>query len=180
VRPAAFLDRDGTLVDDPGFLRDPAQVRLLPGVCGALVELASLGVARVVISNQSGIGRGLVTEEQLHAVNDEIARQLGLGGATIDAWYHCPHLPEEGCGCRKPGTDLHRAAARQLGIDLARSWCIGDRIGDVAAARALGASGILVRTGEGESHLGAAREAGVPVADDLAAAVQVIRARLTP
>lgn len=173
---AAFLDRDGTLIDDPGYLGDPALVRLLPGVAAALVELQRLGYLRIVITNQSGIARGLLDEQQVSAVHEEIERQLAAQGATITAWYFCPHLPELGCDCRKPGTALHRAAASRFDIDLAGSWCIGDRIGDVTAGQRLGSRSILVLTGDGPEHEEQARSIGAGVANDLATAVGMIAA----
>ncbi len=175
-RPAVFLDRDGTLIEDPGYLDDPAGVRLLPGVPEALRALEAAGYARIVITNQSGIGRGRFDEAAFHRVEAELARQLAAHGATTDRTYWCPHLPDAGCACRKPGTALHRAAAAAFGLDLARSWCIGDRLGDVEAASALGGRAILVETGEGQRHRDAAAARGVPIASDLRAAVHHLRA----
>lgn len=173
-RPVVFLDRDGTLIEDPGYLDDPAGVRLLPGVPEALRALQDAGYARVVITNQSGIGRGRFDEAAFHRVEAEVARQLATGGASTDRTYWCPHLPDAGCACRKPGTAHHRAAAAELGLDLARSWCIGDRPGDIDAAGALGGRAILVQTGEGHRHVADAQRRGVPVATDLLAAVQLL------
>jgi D,D-heptose 1,7-bisphosphate phosphatase len=170
-RPAVFLDRDGTLIEDPGYLADPAGVHLISGVPAALCRLADLGYARIVITNQSGIGRGRYSTDDFLAVEAEMERQLARSGATIDAVYHCPHLPTDGCACRKPGTALHTAAAATHHLDLTASWCIGDREGDIAAAAALGARAILVRTGEGARHVETAALLGVPVVADLAAAV---------
>lgn len=172
---AAFLDRDGTLVDDPGYLGDPALVRVLPGVADALRQLAELGFLRIVITNQSGIARGLLQEEQVRAVHREIERQLALSGASIDAWYHCPHAPDDHCDCRKPGTALHLEAADRFAIDLPESWCIGDRMSDVLAASGLGARAILVQTGDGARHASDARTAAIPVVADIGAAVARIR-----
>lgn len=174
LRPAIFLDRDGTLIEDPGYLADPAGVRLLPGAAGAVRRLADAGYATVIITNQSGIGRGRYNEAAFRAVQAEVARQFAAEGARFDAVYHCPHLPEAGCACRKPGTALHREAAAALGLDLAASWCIGDREGDLRAATPLGARAILVTTGEGARHAVAARALGVPVVADLAAAAAVV------
>jgi histidinol-phosphate phosphatase family protein len=170
-RPAVFLDRDGTLIEDPGYLADPAGVVLLPGAADALRTLAAHGFLRIVITNQSGIGRGFFSEEAFRAVQDEVERQLEASGADLDAVYHCPHQASDGCDCRKPGTALHRAAAERFGIDLTRSWCVGDRLGDVQPATALGGRAVLVRTGVGELHADEACTAGIPVEADLAAAV---------
>lgn len=174
MTPAVFLDRDGTLVDDPGFLSDPDAVHLLAGVAAALRRLQQAGYRLVVVSNQSGIGRGLLTVAQVEAVHRELDRQLVAEGVTLDAVLYCPHRPDEGCDCRKPGTALHRRAAAMLDLDLARSWCIGDRLGDVTAAAPLGARGILVLTGEGAMHREAAMAQGIAVCQDLGAAAERI------
>jgi D-glycero-D-manno-heptose 1,7-bisphosphate phosphatase len=174
MRPAVFLDRDGTLIEDVGYLASPSGVALIPGVSEALHRLAAAGFILTVVSNQSGIARGLFDAAAVDAVNAEIARQLGPGGATIARWACCPHLPDAGCRCRKPGTQLHREAADALGIDLGRSWCVGDRMGDVRAATSFGGRGILVMTGEGAGHIGTARAEGVAVAADLLAASAII------
>jgi D-glycero-D-manno-heptose 1,7-bisphosphate phosphatase len=173
---AAFLDRDGTLIEDPGYLGDPGQVRLLTGVTEALQRLEAAGYLRIVITNQSGIARGLISAEQVAAVHREIQRQFALAGASIDAWYTCPHAPGEGCDCRKPATGSHRAAAERFGLDLSSSWVIGDRIGDVAPAAALGSKAVMVQTGEGQRHELDARAAGIPVVADLSAAVDLLLA----
>ncbi len=168
MTPAIFLDRDGTLIDDPGFLSEPEAVHLLPGVSAALRRLQQAGYRLVVVSNQSGIGRGLLTAAQVDAVHRELDRRLVAEGVTLDAILYCPHRPDEGCDCRKPGTALHRRAAATLDLDLARSWCIGDRAGDVDAAAPLGAGAILVLTGEGAKHREAAEAHRIPVVADLA------------
>ena len=171
---AVFLDRDGTLAHDPGYLRDPAQVRLIDGAVEALAALTRAGFHLVVVTNQSGIARGLLTAADLESVHAEIARQLAPHEVRIAAWLHCPHHPDDGCACRKPGTVLHRQAAATLGLDLEASWCIGDRLGDLQPADALGARAVLVRTGEGARHEQAAREAGYPVVEDLSAAAALV------
>lgn len=170
-RPAVFLDRDGTLIEDPGYLADPAGVRLLPGVAEALRRLGEAGYARIVVTNQSGIGRNLYSTDDFRAVEAEMERQLATLGGGVDGVYHCPHHPDHGCACRKPGTTLHRAAAAEHDLDLQASWCIGDRAGDILAAAPLGARAILVRTGEGARHVETAALQGIPVVADLAAAV---------
>lgn len=175
-RPAVFLDRDGTLIEDPGYLADPAGVVLLPGAAAALRTLAARGFLRIVVTNQSGIGRGFFGEAAFRAVQAEVERQLRESGAEIDAVYHCPHQASDGCACRKPGTALHREATAHFGIDPTRSWCVGDRLGDVLPAAALGARAILVRTGVGAEHANEAHAAGIPVVADLAAAVALIAA----
>jgi histidinol-phosphate phosphatase family protein len=172
MRPAAFLDRDGTIVPDTGFLRDPARVTLIDGSAEALVRLRAAGLAIVVITNQSGIARGLLTTEEYQAVAERIDRLLAEAGASIDATYFCPHHPDRSpCECRKPGLAHYRDAAARLDLDVRRSLFIGDRITDLEPARALGGRGILVLTGDGRAHRAQAERAGFEVAPDLAGAV---------
>jgi D-glycero-D-manno-heptose 1,7-bisphosphate phosphatase len=151
---AAFLDRDGTLIEDLHYLRDPALVRLLPGVGPALRTLNDAGVLAVVATNQSGIARGRLTEAEYRATRRRLDELLASEGAWIDGHYHCPHLPEitGACDCRKPGPGLYREAARDLDIDLASSWWIGDRLRDLTAARSFGGHGALLLTGSGREE----------------------------
>lgn len=175
---AVFLDRDGTIVDDPGFLHEAEQVRLLPGVAAAIRRLNEAGWLVVTVSNQSGIARGLYDAAAYGAVQRRLSELLAASGARLDASYYCPHHPEftGPCECRKPGVKLFRDAAAQLGLDLARSFWVGDRVGDVAPARALGGQGILVATGYGTRDQSEAKSLGVPVVADLAAAVgEIVR-----
>lgn len=175
-RPGAFLDRDGTLVDDPGFLHDPAAVRLLPGAAQAVARLNAAGFVVVTVSNQSGIGRGLYPESAYHAVQARLTELLAAAGARLDGAYFCPHWPERSgpCPCRKPGLQLFLDAAAAHGLELDRSVWIGDRLSDVEPANRLGGRAVLVRTGEGAQHVRQARALGVPVAADLGAAVTEI------
>ena len=176
MKPAVFLDRDGTLVDDPGFLRDPSSVRLLPGAARAVARLNAAGFSVVVVTNQSGIAQGFIRPEEYAEVERRIAEVFREAGARIDATYHCPHHPSVGgpCDCRKPGTLLYRQAAAELNLDLGASWGIGDRLSDLEPARTLGGRAILVRTGTGAGHAVEAARAGYPVVDDVAAAVDRI------
>lgn len=146
MRPALFCDRDGTLIHDAHYLRDPDQVRLLDGAVAMLRALRDAGWALVVVTNQAGIARGLITAAQYDAVRARLDALLAAEGVTLDATYHCPHHPDftGPCRCRKPGTALYEAAAADLGIDLARSVWIGDRWHDVAPALLFGGRGILV------------------------------------
>lgn len=173
-RPAVFLDRDGTLVEDTGYLSTPEQVRLIPGTADTLIALERAGVARIVITNQSGIGRGRYLRSAFDATQRELERQLRDAGATIDASYHCPHAPEAGCLCRKPGTALYREAIATWAINPARSWCIGDQLRDLEPAKELGCHAMLVRTGHGGQHVEAARALGADVSDDLASGLAVL------
>lgn len=146
MKPAVFLDRDGTLIDDPGYLRDPHAVRLLPGVATAVRQVNQAGLLAIVVTNQSGIARGLLTEAEYRATEARVNDLLAEAGARLDGHYFCPHLPEISgpCECRKPGTLLFRQAAEQFGIDLPASWWIGDRLRDVEPASAWGGRGILL------------------------------------
>ncbi len=142
-RPAVFLDRDGTLIEDKGFLGDPAGVEILPTVVDALKLLASHDYATIVISNQSGIARGLLDDEQVRTVNAEIGRQLAGDGLAIDGWYWCPHY-DDGCDCRKPAPALLHQAVREHDLTLAGSAMIGDRGSDVELGQRVGIAGIAV------------------------------------
>lgn len=146
LRRAAFLDRDGTLIRDHHYPRDPDLVEILPGVPAALTRLVRAGYLLVVITNQSGIARGLLTEADYQLVRGRLDALLAAEGVTLDASYHCPHETtiSGACECRKPGTGLHRQAAREMGIDLAQSISVGDRWRDVAPALELGFRGWLV------------------------------------
>jgi histidinol-phosphate phosphatase family protein len=143
ARPAVFLDRDGTLIEDKGFLGDPAGVELLPTVVDALRLFEAKGYATIVISNQSGIARGLLDDEQVRSVNAEIARRLGHDGLAIDGWYWCPHYGT-GCACRKPEPGLVHRAVEEHALTLAGAAMIGDRGSDVELGQRVGIPGILV------------------------------------
>jgi D-glycero-D-manno-heptose 1,7-bisphosphate phosphatase len=165
-RPAIFFDRDGTLIEDPGYLARPEQVRLLPGVPAAISAVNAQGWRAVVVTNQSGIARGLLTEEQYVATSRRLEELLARAGARLDGQYHCPHLPEitGPCECRKPGTLLYRRAAADLDIDLARSWWIGDAPRDVLPASALGGAGAVMVGRSDEVPQGVRRAADLPSA----------------
>jgi D-glycero-D-manno-heptose 1,7-bisphosphate phosphatase len=182
VRAAAFLDRDGTLIEDRHYLRDPADMRLLPGAAGAVRRLNGAGIAAVVVTNQSGIARGLLTEADYAATVERLDALLREAGARLDAHYHCPHLPElsGACDCRKPGALLYRRAADELELDLSRSWWIGDRVRDVMAATTFGGRGMLVLTGSGRKEADTADGRRWPSAPDLAAAVDRMVAWICP
>ncbi len=172
---AVFLDRDGTLIEDLEYLRDPASVRLIPGAAGAVARLNQAGILAIVVTNQSGIARGLVSPEEYLLVERRLDRLLAEQGAHLDVHYHCPHLPEitGPCECRKPGPLLFRQAAERFGIDLAGSWWVGDRLRDVEAADLFGGRGLLVESGPRPAGSAARR---FPVLPDLAAAVETVLA----
>jgi histidinol-phosphate phosphatase family protein len=132
-----FVDRDGTLIVDVGYPRDPALVEPLPGAIDALRELAG-HFALVIISNQSGIGRGLITEAEARAVHDRVVDVFGRAGVEFAGAYYCPHAPGTRCPCRKPAPGLLLDAARELALDLATSIMVGDKASDMAAGRAAG------------------------------------------
>lgn len=145
MKPAVFLDRDGTLMHDGGFIGDPKDVVLLPTVVEGLRALTEAGFARIVVTNQSGVARGYFTEVQVASVHEELRAQLRAYGVDVDAFYVCPHY-DEGCLCRKPLTGLAERAQREYGIDVRQSAVIGDRDADMGLARALGVPGILMPT----------------------------------
>jgi D-glycero-D-manno-heptose 1,7-bisphosphate phosphatase len=155
-RPAVFLDRDGAITREVDYLRDVKQLRLLPRAAAAIRELNQSGYAVVIVSNQSGIARGLLTEDDLAHIHRVMLARLARQGARLDAIYYCPHLPDatvaayrKRCHCRKPAAGMLRRAARELDLDLARSYVIGDRARDLAPGRTLRCRTILVRTGYG-------------------------------
>ena len=171
-RPAVFLDRDGTLIEDRHYLNDPAAVRLLPGAAEAVRRLNEAGLPAVVVTNQSGIARGLLTETAYLATARRLDELLASEHARLDAHYHCPHLPELSgpCECRKPGPLLYQRAAADLGLDLTRSWWIGDRLRDVEPAARFGGRGVLVIGDQAPR----AETGGWLTAPDIGAAVGVV------
>jgi D-glycero-D-manno-heptose 1,7-bisphosphate phosphatase len=144
VNFAVFLDRDGTIVADKHFLADPAGLELLPGAVEGLRELQRLGARLVVVTNQSGVGRGYFPASAVERVHEGLRALLEEDGVELDAIYSCPHSPEEGCSCRKPAPGLFLRAADDLGIDLDASFVLGDRDVDVEAGRRIGATSILI------------------------------------
>ncbi len=142
MSPAAFLDRDGTLMHDSGFIGDPKRIEILPGVAQALTLLADAGFLRIVITNQSGVARGFFGETDVERVNAELGRLLAVEGASLDAVYYCAHL--EDCRCRKPQTGLVDRAVREHAIDRERSVVFGDRGSDIQLAVNAGLPGVLV------------------------------------
>jgi D,D-heptose 1,7-bisphosphate phosphatase len=144
LKPAVFFDRDGTLIIDTGYLSSPDEVKLLPGATQLLLNLRAAGYLLVVISNQSGIGRGWITEDQARSVDSRFRALLFARGVTLDAIYYCPHVPEVNCDCRKPNPGLLRRAAAEIGIDLPRSYMVGDRVSDCEAGEAAGCRPILL------------------------------------
>jgi D-glycero-D-manno-heptose 1,7-bisphosphate phosphatase len=173
-----ILDRDGVInADSPDHIKSEAEWIALPGSLEAISRLNHAGYRVVIITNQSALGRGKMNMEQLNAVHQKLAAHLGQFGGSIDAILFCPHTPEDNCACRKPKPGLYQDLARRLGINLSGVPAIGDKLSDIEAALAGGARPILVRTGEGgRLEQSGQVPAGVPVYDDLRAAVAGILA----
>ena len=165
---AAFLDRDGTIIVEREYLADPAGVQLVEGALDALKALLAAGYQLIVVTNQSGIARGLYSDADFQAVQQHLEAILAAHGIRFTGVYYCPHHPDftGPCDCRKPDPGLYLRAAREHDIDLARSVYIGDRVKDVAAASRFGGRGILVRTGYGAEE-SAAKPPDVASAEDL-------------
>lgn len=175
VRPTLFLDRDGVIVVEKDYLRDPDAVELVPGAATALRRAREAGFQLIGVSNQSGLGRGRFGPAEFGAVMTRLDELLAAAGCPLDGFFYCPHAPDDGCACRKPGTGLLAEARRAFAWDPVRSWVIGDKVSDVDLARAAGLRGILVLTGHGAvevDRLGDRPE--VLVRRDLAAAVAAI------
>jgi D-glycero-D-manno-heptose 1,7-bisphosphate phosphatase len=176
-----FLDRDGVLVEERHYLADPAEVVLLPGAAAGLARARAAGYRLVGVSNQSGLGRGRFGPAAFAAVMERLEALLEDAGVRLDAFYYCPHGPDEGCRCRKPQPGLLLEAARRVPWVAATSWVIGDKASDVALAREAGLGAVHVRTGHGEQEASrvAARWADDPrvlQAADLAEAVALVLA----
>jgi D-glycero-D-manno-heptose 1,7-bisphosphate phosphatase len=148
-RRAVFLDRDGTLIEDVGYPRDPANVTVLDGAMSGLRELSRLGFALVVVSNQSGIARGLVTTAEAAAVHERFVSLCADHGVHFDAAAYCPHGPTDGCRCRKPAPGMLLDVAARLELDLEGSFMVGDKASDMEAGRRAGCQTILIATMRG-------------------------------
>lgn len=179
-RVAVFLDRDGTLIEDRGPLLDPADLVLLPGVGNALCRLARAGYLRIVVTNQSALGRGLLDLDGLDRIHAALGRALAAAGASVDALYFCPDLPplaessESALGRRKPGAGMLLDAAREHDLDLSHCWMVGDQSRDTLAGKRAGCRGnLLVRTGQGFRFLDRTADYD-HCCDDLGAAVDWI------
>jgi D-glycero-D-manno-heptose 1,7-bisphosphate phosphatase len=182
VKAAVFLDRDGTIIEDPGYLADADGVRLLPGAAEAIASLNRAGRPAVVVTNQSGIARGLLTREQYLATERRLDTLLQERGARLDAHYYCPHYPDltGPCTCRKPGIQLFVRASEDLGLDLQASWWVGDRVRDVLPAESVGGRGLLVLTGDGMKEAATPEAHRFRIVPDLSAAVELILAAPLP
>lgn len=177
TKKAVFLDRDGVIIRQwNGYLNDPARVELLPGAAEAIRKLREAGFAVVVVTNQAGVGYGHLTEETLGAIHLRLQEELSREGASLDGIYYCPHRPEEGCACRKPAPGMLLRAAEELGLDLSRSYLVGDMTTDIEAGKRAGCFTVLVRTGFGGSD-GRSDSAPDAVCADLASAADLILKR---
>jgi heptosyltransferase II len=143
-----FLDRDGTLNEDPGFLKSASELKLLPGVAPALARLKAAGARLVVVTNQSGVARGFLTLKDLEAIHARLEGLLEQSDAPLDAIYFCPHHPDDGCRCRKPATGMINRAVSELHVDLRKAYLIGDHANDIQLAKAAGVKAILVTSGK--------------------------------
>jgi D-glycero-D-manno-heptose 1,7-bisphosphate phosphatase len=186
-----FVDRDGTLTEEVGYVNHPSRLQLLPGAAEAVRRLNRASIPAVMVTNQSGIARGYFSEDMLAAVNAALVEQLERAGARLTALYVCAHHPTEGlppfradCDCRKPKPGLLRRAALDLGLDLTASWMVGDKPSDIEVGQRAGTRTVLVLTGYGRGEWEYRREAfpvqPAHVADDILAAVDWILATRRP
>lgn len=173
-RPYILLDRDGTIIHDRHYLHDPEEMELLPNAAAGLKRLADRGHGLVVLTNQSGVGRGYFTRGDVEACNERLRAMLAKHGIFLDAVLYCPHAPEDACHCRKPATGLVEQAVAMLEFDPEKAWMIGDKDADVDLGIAVGARSILVRTGKGTVHEGRCGIRADYVADDLLEAARFI------
>ncbi len=177
LSPAAFLDRDGTIIEEVGYLADPDRVWFIPGSIEALRRLRDAGYRLVMITNQAGVARGLLTESDVHRVNARVRELLRGAGIELDGVYYCPHHPEVGpaeyrqtCLCRKPGPGMAAGAAQELGLDLSRSVIFGDHITDAGVARHFpGMRSVLLLTGHGAGQAAKVEAGEAPPPDHIAA-----------
>ena len=174
MRAAVFLDRDGTMVEEVGYLCRVADLRWFAWTIEAIRLLNRAGFLVFVTTNQGGVGLGYYAEDAVRAIHERMAADLDAGGATVDGWFYCPHHPDAriealrvDCDCRKPRAGMVRQAAQRFELDLAKSFVVGDKVSDMGLAKGAGARGALVRTGYGEFEL--QQHGSIPGADFIAA-----------
>ena len=174
-RRFALLDRDGTMIVEKNYLSDPRDVELIPGTAQALRQLSKMGLGLLVITNQSGVGRGYFDDSKLALIHQRLVELLAGEGIHLDGIYYCPHKPEDECLCRKPGPALVRQAAAKHGFDPRLCFVIGDKPCDIELGRNVGATTILVRTGYGDQLASQQLTRPDHVVSDVAQAAQVIK-----
>ncbi len=178
MRPTIFLDRDGVIIENrPNYVRSWGEVVFIPGALPALVELAASPYAIVIVTNQAGVGRGFISLAEAEGINQRVRDEIVRAGGRVDGLYLCPHTDVDGCDCRKPRPGMLLRAARELNLDLSRSWLIGDALTDLQAGEAAGVRPLLVLTGRG-----AEQKAKHQLADgfgNLAEALMHIQRRMT-
>ncbi|MFH1073469.1 MAG: HAD family hydrolase [Candidatus Firestonebacteria bacterium] len=175
-KTGVFLDRDGTLNVEKEYLSDPSGLELIPGAAKAVKELNKLNLPVIVVTNQSGIGRGKFTLKILMDIQNKLVEMLKTGaGARIDAFYYCPHLPEDACNCRKPKLGMVEKAASEIGVDPGQSYFIGDKLADIELGKNAGGKTILVLTGYGKDEKAKMKKAPDHIADNISAAVEWIK-----
>ena len=175
MKRLALIDRDGTITVERNYLSSPDQLELLDGAASGIRLLRELGLSPVVVTNQSGIGRGYFDAATVDRVHERLSEMLGAEGASVDAYYICPHHPDDACACRKPATALAERAAAEFRADLRSSFVIGDKPCDIDLGRAVGATSILVRTGYGAEVEGKNEAAADHVVNNLLEAASLIR-----
>ena len=178
LRPAVFLDRDGTICEEVGYLNHLSRLMIFPWAAAAIRRLNDAGLPVIVVTNQSGVSRGIFPESLVADTHRQMAQELGAARARLDALYYCTHRREDNCDCRKPLPGLLRRAAEEHGLDLARSFVVGDRYADVALAHAAGGRGVLVLSGYGRGEYELHRDEWTQqpdlVAENLQVAVDLI------
>ena len=173
-RRFVVLDRDGTIIEERNYLSDPDEVKLIPGAATPLRDLRRLGFGLIVITNQSGIGRGYFDEIRLGQVHDRMRELLRPAGVWFDGLYVCPHTPDDGCECRKPRVALMHKAARELSFELSESIVVGDKASDIEMGRRVGALTFLVRTGYGEEFAAEGSLSVDHIVDDLEGVARIV------
>lgn len=182
---AVFLDRDGTVNSEVGYLSSPGELRLIPRTSAAIRELNDLGVRVFIITNQSGVARGIFPEEAVTRIHEALREMLKKESAIVDDFFYCPHFPgvadpryDKECECRKPKPGMLLQAQRKYSVDLRRSHVVGDRCLDIAAGKAVGAGTVMVSTGYGTSEIDGCRPAPDYFAADLFEGVQFVKHRI--
>jgi D-glycero-D-manno-heptose 1,7-bisphosphate phosphatase len=170
-----MLDRDGTIIEERHYLSEPDQVKLIPGAMEAFHAFHEMGLGQVVVTNQSGLGRGLFDGDQLGRVHTRLLELLGCGGIELDGIYFCPHCPSDGCTCRKPETGMVVQAARDLGFVPGQGFVVGDKACDIELGDNIGATTFLVRTGYGSREEAELRSEPDFIVDSLEDTVPIIK-----